>query len=148
MRNVSIDRKLAAPKSAVWAVLADYPNISEWNSGVKASVSTGGGTEGVGAKRHCDLSPAGSLEETVVAWEPEQKLVISIDSTKKLPIKNGEATFVMDNDGDATAFSLSYDYHAKGGPAAGLLEKLMHGQLKKGFNGFIDDLETAAKAKS
>ena len=34
MRNVRVERTVAAPRSSVWAVLADYPNIVDWNDGV------------------------------------------------------------------------------------------------------------------
>ena len=35
--NMTIERTLDAPRSQVWAVLADYGNIVDWNSGIKAS---------------------------------------------------------------------------------------------------------------
>ena len=49
MKNMTIERTVNAPRSAVWGVLADYPNIASWNSGVKTSVATSAETTGVGA---------------------------------------------------------------------------------------------------
>lgn len=146
MRNVTLTRTIAAGKSAIWDILADFPNISRWNSGVTDSVSTSEATEGVGASRHCDLAPLGALEETIREWEPGTKIVISIDSAKKLPIKNGLASFSMADTGDDTSFELSYDYQPKFGPLGSLLGPVLDRQFKKGFSGFLDDLETAAKA--
>jgi uncharacterized protein YndB with AHSA1/START domain len=146
MRNIKLDRKLDASRSAVWAVLADYPNIASWNSGVNKSFSTGAATEGVGATRHCDLAPMGGLEETIREWEPESKLAISIDKASKLPIKSGLATFTMAESGEATDFTLSYDYEPKFAPLVFIMGPMLDKQFKKGFSGFIDDLEKAARA--
>jgi len=148
MRNVTLNRTIAAPRSKVWAVLADFPNISTWNDGVKNSVSTSSATEGVGAQRHCDLAPLGGLEETVREWEEGTKMAISIDSASKLPLKEGLATFTMSDDGDNTQFDLSYDYQPKFGPVGSLFGPVFDKQFKKGFNGFLDNLETAANAHS
>ncbi len=67
MRNVKLERTLAAPQSSVWAVLADYPNIADWNDGVKNSYAIGDATEGVGAQRQTELAPDGKMRmrETV-----------------------------------------------------------------------------------
>lgn len=89
MRAVRVNREIGAPATAVWDVLADFPNIADWNGGVKKSYATGEQTEGIGATRHCDLAPVGTLEETVREWQPGKKMVISIDSATKLPISHG-----------------------------------------------------------
>lgn len=145
MRHVTLQRRIEAPRSAVWAVLADYPNISAWNSGVKESHATSDATEGIGATRHCDLAPVGGLEETIRKWEPETTLAISIDSASKLPMKKGLATFELADDGDATDFGFDYEYEPRGGPLAALIGPMLDRQFRKGFGGFLDDLETAAK---
>ncbi len=36
-RTIEIQRTVAAPRASVWAVLADYPNIMDWNDGVAKS---------------------------------------------------------------------------------------------------------------
>jgi uncharacterized protein YndB with AHSA1/START domain len=148
MGSLAIERTINAPKSAVWDVLADFPNISSWNSGVKVSHATNEMTGGVGATRHCDLSPAGGLEERVLEWTPQSKMVIAIESAAKLPIKRGEASFSLAEAGGDTDFTLGYTFEPKGGPFASIVGKMMLGQLTKGFSGFIDDLEIAAQAPS
>ena len=130
----------------VWDVLADFPNIADWNGGVKKSFSTGEATSGVGATRHCDLSPTGTLEETIREWTPGEKLVVSIDSATRLPIKQGLATFDLSAgaDSDSTNVGLTYDYETKWGIAGKAIGGLLDRQLTKGFSGFLADLETAA----
>lgn len=38
-------------------MLADYPNIGDWNDGIKNSNAIGDATEGVGAQRQTDTVP-------------------------------------------------------------------------------------------
>lgn len=97
---------MTAPQAAVWQVLADFPNISVWNTGVKASHATSDATSGVGAKRHCDLAPVGTLEETIAEWDEGNRLVINIDSATKLPIERGVATFTLTE----AATTIDYEY--------------------------------------
>ena len=92
MRSITVKRRTSAAPAAV---LADFPNIAAWSSGVKMSFSTSESTSGVGAQRHCDLAPFGALEETVKEWEEERRLVVNIDSVKKLPMSRGVATFLL-----------------------------------------------------
>lgn len=148
MRNVTLKRDLSVPRSKVWAVLADYPNIADWNDGITKSYATSEATEGVGAKRHCDLAPMGALEETIAEWTPEEKLVISIDKATKVPIKKGMMTFTLVDNGEATGFTMSYDFEPKGGPLAFILGPMIERPLRKGFTGFIDQLEPAAQQRS
>lgn len=146
MRTIILERDLQATRTDVWAILADYPNISSWNSGVKASRSTSEAAEGVGATRHCDLT-VGGVDETIRHWNPESKLVISIDSASKLPIKSALASFDLTDHGKTTPIKVTYDFEPGGGPFAFILGPILAGQLKKGFEGFLDDLEAAASAK-
>ena len=149
MRNVKVERTLAAPRSSVWAVLADYPNIVDWNDGVKNSYAIGDATEGVGAQRQCDLVPNGAMRmrETVAEWVPEERMVIAIDKVEKLPIKQATMTFTLSDGGETTPFTMSYDYEPKGGPLAFIFGPLLDRLFNKGFNGFIDNLEPAAQAR-
>ena len=146
MRNIKVGRTVAAPQANVWAVLADYPNIDAWNDGVQNSYAIGEATEGVGAQRYCELTPSGAMRETVREWVPEEKMAISLDQIKKVPLKAATMTFTLADSGENTAFMMSYDYDPKGGPLAFVVAAMLSRPMKKGFNGFIDNLETAAQA--
>lgn len=150
MRNIKVARTVAAPQTNVWAVLADYPNISEWNDGVAKSYALGDASEGVGAERRCELDPDGKMKmrETVTEWRPDERLAVAIDEIEKMPIKQATMTFTLCADGDGTAVEMSYDYEPKGGPFAFVLGAMLDGQMKKGFNGFIDHLESAAQTRA
>ena len=82
MRSIKVSRRIPTAPAKVWAVLADFPNIATWNTGVSKSFATSDSTGGVGAQRHCDLAPFGELEETVKEWDDTRRMVISIDSAK------------------------------------------------------------------
>ena len=144
MREITVTRTIDARPSAVWEVLADFPNIADWNGGVKKSYATGETTEGIGATRHCDLAPIGELEETIIAWEPDRRLVVRIDSAAKLPIKSGEATFSLSASDGATPTEVRYAYQPKFGPIGALLGPMLDRQLSSGFEGFLADLDRAA----
>jgi uncharacterized protein YndB with AHSA1/START domain len=146
MRNVKIERLLAVDRSSVWAVLADYPNIADWNDGLKKSYAIGDATEGVGAQRQTELIPAGAMRETVTEWVPEERMVIAIDKIEKMPVKQATMTFTLSGGGATTLFTMSYDYELRGGPLAFILGPILDRQMNKGFNGFIDYLEPTAQA--
>jgi uncharacterized protein YndB with AHSA1/START domain len=150
MRNVKVARTLAAPRSSVWAVLADYPNIDDWNDGVMNSYAIGDATEGVGAQRQTELVPNGAMRmrETVAEWVPEERMVIAVDKIEKQPLKQATMTFTLSDGGEATPFTMSYDYEPKGGPLAYIYGPLLDRLMKKGFNAFIDDLEPTAQNRT
>jgi carbon monoxide dehydrogenase subunit G len=147
MRTVHVHKTLGAPQSSVWAVLYDFPNIAAWNSGVQTSFATGQAL-GVGAQRHCDLKPTGQLEETLVELEEPNRAVISIDSTKRLPMKRALVEFLLAPAGTGTDVTINYSYEPKGGPLAGLIGRVMDSQLEKGFGGFLDDLGAEAARRA
>lgn len=148
MPTLRMSSEIPAPVAVVWDVLADFPNVADWNGGVKASYATGEQTEGVGASRHCDLAPTGTLEETIREWHPNEKLVVSIDSSTKSPLKNGLGTFNLSaGDSESTTIVLNLDYEVKWGPVGRLIGPVVQRQLTKGFAGFLRDLETTATSK-
>ncbi len=146
MRSINVSRRIPAAPARVWAVLADFPNIATWNTGVAKSFATSDSTGGVGAQRHCDLAPFGELEETVKVWDDTRRMVISIDSAKKLPIAHGEVTFVLSPADDATDVSVNYTYKPKFGLLGQIMGSLvLDRQLTKGFKGFLKDLDAASQ---
>ena len=147
MHSISVSKLLAAPQAAVWAVLADFANIAAWNSGVATSFHSGGPAEvQVGTQRHCDLKPMGGLDETLVALEAPDRAVVRIDRATRIPIRHGEVEFLLVPVDDGTTTTINYSFAAKGGPFAGVVGRMLKGQLVTGFSGFLDDLEAAAQA--
>lgn len=150
MRNVTVEGTVAASRFVVWAVLADYPNIVDWNEAVKESYAIGEQVEGVGAQRQVNVGSKGSIRnrETVTEWTPEERMVIAVDQIEKQPIRQATMTFTLaDNDG-TTPFTMSYDYQPKGGPLALIYGPILDRLLRKGFNAFIHDLGPATRART
>lgn len=146
MHSISVSKVLDAPQQAVWEVLADFANISSWNSGVSDSFHSGGPTTAaVGTQRHCDLKPMGGLDETLIAMEEPNRAVVRIDRATRIPIKSGEVEFLLATEGSGTRTTVNYTFTPNGGPLAGLIGRVLEGQLTTGFAGFLDDLEAAAK---
>ena len=75
MRSINVSRRIPSAPENVWAILADFPNIATWSSGVAKSFATSDSVAGVGAQRHCDLAPFGELEETVKEWDDTRRMV-------------------------------------------------------------------------
>ena len=146
MRVVIVSRQIDAPPKRVWTVLADFPNIADWNSGVNRSYSTSDATAGVGAKRHCDLAPIGALEETVTGWDEDRRLEIRVDSAAKLPIVHGLVTFTLDSADAGTDVRIDYSYQPRFGFLGQLMGRfVLDTQLTRGFAGFLKDLEQASR---
>ena len=146
MRVVKVSRQIDASPTRVWTVLADFPNIADWNSGVNRSYSTSDATAGVGAKRHCDLAPIGALEETVTGWDEDRRLEIRIDSAAKLPIVHGLATFTLDSADAGTDVHIEYSYQPRFGFLGQLMGRfVLDTQLTRGFARFLKDLEQASR---
>lgn len=148
MRHITVSRVMPVSRSSVWAVLADFPSIASWNSGVVKSYATSEAVSGVGAQRHCDLSPTGTLEETIRVWDPENRLVVSIDSATRLPIRRGEASFTLTGGDEESTTVIDYRYETKWGVVGSLIGPALDTQLRKGFTGFLADLEAAASTQS
>ncbi len=147
-RTIEVERTVAAPRASVWAVLADYPNIMDWNDGVANSFSIGDQFDGVGAQRKCELTPSGAMRETVTEWTPEEKMVIAIDQIEKMPVNDATMTFTLADRGDRTSVTMNYDYAPKGGPLGFVVAVMLSRPINKGFNGFIDSLERAAQTQT
>ena len=146
-KKLTAARTINAPKAAVWEVLADFGNVANWTSQVQTSYTTSDESTGLGATRHCDLAPLGQLEESIVDFIPEQRLGISIDSAKRLPIKSAISAFELrEIDAETTEVTMTTDPKLKGGPIAPLLRKLAGGRLNKSQDALLADLAVAAEA--
>lgn len=139
-------RTIGATPDEVWQVLADFGTIAQWSRGVRTSELTGEAAQGTGATRHCELSPAGSLDETITAWEPERLLGISVDNIKVVPMKHVDTTFALRDNGDgSTDVTMTSVISPKGGPLAGLVGRRLQRGLPKAADALLSDLGRAAQ---
>ncbi len=144
--NVSASTVANAPKDVVWDVLADFPNIANYTSSVKTSVSTSEHANGVGASRTCNLAPLGSLDEEIIEFEPGDRLVISVHSVKGMPVKRSITTFsVSEIDSETTELTMSAEVEPKGGLISGLVGKILQRRMPKASKRVINDLAAASE---
>lgn len=145
MPSLKVTRTSTKSADSLWDVIADFPNIANWNSGVKTSVATSNETGGVGATRHCELSPAGALDERVLEWEEGRRVKIAVDKASKAPIKNATANFSITPEGDHVRLDVDYEFEPKGGVAGRAAAPALKKAFTRAFSGFLDEWDQAAK---
>jgi len=144
MSKFSVSRETVKGRDELWAVLADYPNIADWTSGLTSSHATSAETSGVGARRHCDLTSGGTLEETVRHWDEGRELAISIDEATKVPLKSAVSTFTIVESPNGHTITMATEFTPKGGPVGRLIGPLLKPLLRKGNSGLLEEWESAA----
>ena len=93
MPALQVTRTTDKTPEQLWEVLADFPNIADWYGGLKASVSTSDAPNGVGATRHCEIAPIGTIDERILEWDEGRHVKVSAFHYEKAPIKNAIADF-------------------------------------------------------
>jgi ribosome-associated toxin RatA of RatAB toxin-antitoxin module len=144
MPSLQVTRTSTKSPDALWEVIADFPNIANWNSGVKTSVATSADTGGVGATRHCELSPAGALDERVLEWEEGSRVKIAVDKASKAPIKHATANFSITPEGDHVRLDIEYEFEPKGGVAGRAAAPAFKKAFTRAFSSFLDEWDEAA----
>ena len=143
-RHLTVRRQVAASRSSVWAVCADFPNLADHWRGLKASRPIGDQTEGVGARRQVDLKPVGALVETVTAWEEGRMLATRNEPSALVPFKQADARLTLEPDGDGTAMTFDYRYVPRGGPMGRVSGPVIESMLRKNFASMLAAIEEAA----
>ncbi len=144
MPTLTVSRTSTKPREALWEVIADFPNIANWFSGVKTSVSTSTDERGIGATRFCELSPAGALDERVLEWEEGRRVVVSVDQAAKAPVKTAVADFSLTETADGVVLGVDYEFTPKGGALGRAVSPAMTKAISRAFTKFLDDWEAAA----
>lgn len=121
-REVTID----APAASVWEVLADFGAVYRYNPNVERSHSTSEAKQGVGAARHCDLIPNGTLEERIVDWTEGKSYLVDIYGGSKVPpFKQALAQLVVRPNGHGAIVTGTLEYSLRFGPVGLLLDRLL-----------------------
>jgi hypothetical protein len=75
-------------------------------------------------------------------------MVVAVDEATVVPIKSGEATFVVDRVGDdESKVTWEFHYIPKGGPFGRVIGAVADRQLTKVFRGVLADLRHAARKR-
>lgn len=143
MTTITHEVRINAPKEKVWDILADFGGIYKFNPGVSDSYSTSSANEGVGATRHCDLLPAGSIEERIIEWNEGRDYKIEIYEGKGAPpFKSAIAHLKIQPGGDGTRVKMHLDYSLKFGLFGSLMDRLLvKQQFSKAVPGILAGLK-------
>lgn len=143
MAKIYHEIRINAPKETVWKALADFGGIHKFSPTVPTSHSTSANNEGLGATRHCDLAPMGSVEERIVEWKAGESLTVEIyDGEKMPPIKNALGMLSVREDSDGTIASMQMEYETKMGVIGAAMNVVMiKGQFDKAVKGILQGLK-------
>lgn len=127
MRTISRAVVIQAPRSAVWAALADFGGVSRMSGGVLRSHLTSDQATGCGTTRHCDLAMMGAtVEERITAWSEGERMVIDIYDWTKMPLVTSmSASFGLADDGTGTKLVANMVYELGLGPIGWLADAMM-----------------------
>jgi len=144
MPTLTVSRTSTKNRDDLWDVIADFPNIADWNSGVKTSFATSSDERGIGATRHCDLSPAGALEERILDLEEGKRMVVSVDQAAKAPVKNAVADFSLTETDKGIVLGVDYEFTPKGGALGRAASPALTKAMTKAFSKFLEEWDAAA----
>ena len=132
MAKITKEIEINAPQTKVWSVLADIGAVENYNSVVTKSYYTSDNRQGIGASRHCDLLPMGSVEERIIEWDEGKSYKIEIFEGKSIPFK-GIGTFELTDNGNSTNVKMIFEPIM----GYGLFGKIMGFLMKKKMNKMI-----------
>lgn len=142
-RDITVQRHMAASPGSVWAFFADFPNLASHWGGLRGSAAIGSQTSGVGARRHVELKPMGTMEETVTVWEEGRRIDTANRPSASVPFRRAETTLTFEPENGGTLARFHYRYVPRGGPIGRITGLLIDRMLTATFE---DMLATADKA--
>jgi len=99
---------------------------------ITKSYSTSENKQGLGANRHCDLLPMGSVEEKIIEWDEGESYKIEIFEGKAIPFK-GTGSFELTENGKSTNVKMTFEPDM----GNGLFGKIMGFMMKEKMNKMI-----------
>ena len=145
-RHITVQRRMAASPGSVWALFADFPNLANHWSGLRATSAIGNQTSGVGACRHVELKPIGTMDETVTAWEEGRRIDTENHPSGSVPFNRAKTTLTLEPEGEGTLATFNYRYVPKGGPIGRCTGPLIDKLLTATFTEMLVATEEAALA--
>ena len=151
MSSQTRDIQIDAPIEKVWAILADIGSVQDYSPGVVKSYYTSDMKEGVGASRHCDLLPTGTVEERIVSWHDGEQYSIEIYEWIEV-LYMSVSHFTLKRRGEGTIVTQIMDYRPAEDPTGasgtrsmkGLVGKVIEGNLV-GLRHFIETREVVTR---
>ena len=147
MTQLKSEIRINAPKEKVWEILADFGGVAAYNLNLRSAHSTSEANGGVGATRHCDLLPMGSIEERIVDWTEGQGYTIDIYEGKGTPpFKSALARIEVHPEGQQTLVTMEMNYSLKFGVVGTAMNKMMvRAQFAKALPRILQGLKIYAE---
>jgi NAD(P)-dependent dehydrogenase (short-subunit alcohol dehydrogenase family)/uncharacterized protein YndB with AHSA1/START domain len=109
-RTIQLDETIDVqrPLHEVFAYISEFSRIEEWDPAVARGVRMTEGPLGVGSRFRIDMKAGFSLHYTVVEWEPDRRLLMTVDSK---PFKAREEIFFKrTTDGTRVRYVATFDF--------------------------------------
>ena len=140
MIKITKEVEINAPKAKVWSVLADLGAIENYSPLVTKSYSTSENKQGLGASRHCDLLPMGSVEEKIIEWDEGESYKIEIFEGKAIPFK-GTGKFELTENGKSTNVKMTFEPDMGNGIFGKIMGFMMKEKMNKMITGVVIGLK-------
>lgn len=137
--TITIEARIDAPPAAVWRVLDDFGGIDRWSPGVRRSRLESSGPIGVGTARRCEFTPFGSAREKIEEYVRGQRMRVSLDQIRAMPISAADVLFTLDPIPQGTRLGFTYSYAVA--PYARLFRSLLPRLLRGGLGKLVDGLK-------
>ena len=144
-RHLTVQRHMAASAESVWTLLADFPNLASHWSGLRSTSAIGDQTSGLGARRHVELKPMGSMDEIVTAWEEGRRIDTENQPSASVPFSQAASSLRLEPEGEGTLATFDYRFLPRGGPLGRLTGPLIDRMLTSTFTDMLNALEEAAR---
>ena len=143
-RHILVEHRIPAPPAAVWAVLADFPNLATHWKGLRSTTAIGEQTSGVGARRRVQLKPIGSMDETITGWQDGHRIDTQNQPSALVPFAHAASSLTLKPGDDGTLVAFDYRYLPRGGPLGRVTGPLIDRMLTGTFNDMLVAVEKAA----
>jgi hypothetical protein len=138
VKHYEASSTIAAPPESVWAILADAPAYSDWDSGVvRVEGKIGPGEK---LKVTSEVNPKRAYPVKVTRFEPGRAMAWT--GGVPLGLMKGVRTFSLTPEGGATRFTLREEYT---GPMLPLIWRSMP-DMQPSFDKFVTGLKARAEA--
>ena len=143
-RHITVQRRMTAGTGSVLTLFADFPNLANHWSGLRSTTAIGDQTSGVGARRHVELKPFGSMDETVTVWEEGRRIDTLNRPGVSVPFNHAESSLLLEPADNGTLATFDYRYVPRGGPIGRFTGPFIDRMLTTSFAGMLAAADAGA----
>jgi ligand-binding SRPBCC domain-containing protein len=148
MRVLSRQTVIQAPRSAVWAALADFGNVDAWAPNMRSCELTGDRTTGIGTRRRMRHAWGFVFEEVVTDWVDEEGFSFNVLSAP-FPMIHVQESWQLAGNGRETHVTTNVRYAMSLGLVGRVLDQqlvqfIVQHEMKTGLRGLASYVEQNA----